>query len=185
VPEDANRVDAESLLEAIGDGDLAALEQLYRELRVPVYAVALAITADRSLAEDVSQDVFVRVYRSARTYRPGSRPRAWVLAIARNLALDALRRRRRELPAEEPASLASTSKAPFPGDDATVARLELTAALLELGVTERQIVVLHDVAGLTHAEIAGGLGLPPGTVRWKYRLALAHLQTTMKGSRDG
>lgn len=175
---------AESLLGAIGDGDMAALEQLYRELRVPVYAVALAITADRNLAEDISQEVFVRVHRHARTYRPGSRPRAWVLAIARNLAFDVLRRRRRELPAEEPASHETTGVS-FLGDDATLARLELTAALLELGVTERQIVVLHDVAGLTHAEIASGLGLPPGTVRWKYRLALAHLQTTMKGSRHG
>jgi hypothetical protein len=72
-------VDAEAALEAIGVGDMAALEWLYRELRVPVLAAALAITADRGLADDVLQETFLRVYTHARTYRPGSRPRAWLL----------------------------------------------------------------------------------------------------------
>lgn len=78
-------MDAEAALEAIVAGDMDALEWLYRELRVPVFAVALAITADRGLAEDVLQETFLRVYTYARSYQPGSRPRAWVAAIARNL----------------------------------------------------------------------------------------------------
>jgi RNA polymerase sigma-70 factor (ECF subfamily) len=97
-------VDAEAALEAIAAGDMVALEWLYRELRVPVFAVALAITADRGLAEDVLQEAFERVHTHAHTYRPGTRPRAWVVAIARNLALDAMRSRRRELPDEEAAT---------------------------------------------------------------------------------
>jgi RNA polymerase sigma-70 factor (ECF subfamily) len=84
-------VDAEAALEAIAAGDMDALEWLYRELRVPVFAVALAITADRGLAEDVLQETFLRVYTRARTYRPGSTPRAWMVEIARNLALDTVR----------------------------------------------------------------------------------------------
>jgi DNA-directed RNA polymerase specialized sigma24 family protein len=76
VGEGLSTVNAEALLGAIATGDMAALEQLYRALRVPVYAVALAITADRGTAEDISQEVFERVYRFASTYRPGSQPRA-------------------------------------------------------------------------------------------------------------
>jgi RNA polymerase sigma factor (sigma-70 family) len=176
-------VDTEAALEAIAAGDMVALEWLYRELRVPVFAVALAITADPGLAEDVLQETSVRVYTRARTYRPGSRPRAWVAAIARNLALDAMRARGRELPDEE------VAKARVPpvaaGDDQAVAGLEVATALLALPPTERQIVALHGVVGLTHAEIARALGLPAGTVRWRYRVALRRLQTILEGTRYG
>jgi RNA polymerase sigma factor (sigma-70 family) len=177
-------VETEALLQAIADGDMAALEQLYRALRVPVYALALAITADRSTAEDICQEVFERVYRFAATYRPGSHPRAWVLTIARNLALDAVRQRRRAPVTDQSADSEATAGAASGGEDAVVARLELVPALLQLDVTRRQIVVLHDVAGLTHAQIAGELGLPPGTVRWHYRVALARLQASIKAGRD-
>jgi RNA polymerase sigma factor (sigma-70 family) len=176
-------VDAEAALEAIAAGDMVALEWLYRELRLPVFAVALAITTDRGLAEDVLQETFLRVYTHAHTYRPGSTPRAWVVAIARNLALDAVRSRRRELPDEEAAR--ATVPLAAASDDQAVAGLTVTAALLALRATERQIVVLHAVVDLTHAEISRALGLPAGTVRWRYRVALARLEMILGGSRHG
>lgn len=154
------------VLRAIAEGDLAALERLYREFRVAVFAVAFAVVRDRGLAEDVTHDTFVRVWERAGTYRPGTRPRAWVLAIGRNLAIDAVRSR--------------TSRAQFgevgdvSGSD-PLERLQWIAAMSELAPREREIVVLHAIAGLTHREIAGELGLPEGTVRWKYRRALARL----------
>jgi RNA polymerase sigma factor (sigma-70 family) len=172
-------VDAEAALEAIAAGDTDALEWLYRELRVPVFAVALAITTDRGLAEDVLQETFLRVHTHARTYRPGSRPRAWVVAIARNLAVDAVRSRGRERPDEEAARAMVPAMAG--GEDRVLAGLNVTAALLALPATERQIVVLHAVVDLTHAEIARALGLPAGTVRWRYRVALGRLETVLKG----
>jgi RNA polymerase sigma factor (sigma-70 family) len=55
-------------------------------------------------------------------------------------------------------------------------RLDVVHALLQLGEVDRQIVVLHDLTGLTHAEVAAELGLPAGTVRWRYRVALARLR---------
>jgi RNA polymerase sigma factor (sigma-70 family) len=176
-------VDAEAALKAIGLGDMAALEWLYRELRVPVFAAAMAITADRGLAEDVLQETFLRVYTRACNYRPGSRPRAWVVAIARNLALDAVRARGRELPDEEAATAAAPLAAA--GDDQVVVGLEVTSALPALPATERELVVLHAVVGLTHAEIARTLGLPLGTVRWRYRVALGRLEKILTGSRHG
>jgi RNA polymerase sigma-70 factor (ECF subfamily) len=156
--------DHEALLAAIARGDVDALERLYRELRVAVYAVALAVLRDRDTAEDVVHDTFVRVHDGAATYRPGSRPRAWVLAIARNLAIDAVRRRSRE---------------PAPGtiEPAAVDEpLLWVDALMALAPDERAIVALRVLGGLTHAEIAEQLGLPPGTVRWKYRVALRRLE---------
>jgi DNA-directed RNA polymerase specialized sigma24 family protein len=64
--------------------------------------------------------------------------------------------------------------APFGEPDGI--RLDVVNALLQLDVVDRQIVVLHDMAGLTHAEVAAELELPPGTVRWRYRVALARLR---------
>jgi RNA polymerase sigma factor (sigma-70 family) len=166
-------VDAEAALAAIVAGDTAALESLYRELSAPVFAVAFAITGDHALAEDVVQEAFVRVYTRARSYRPESRPRAWVVAIARNLALDAVRRRRRERTAD-------AVQAVEPAETDTARERPVISALLELSMTERQIVVLHDLAGLTHAETARALGLPAGTVRWKYRVALRRLESALE-----
>jgi RNA polymerase sigma factor (sigma-70 family) len=167
--------DEDELMRQVAGGDMRALEALYHALRVRVFAVALAVTGDRGLAEDVMQDTFVRVYSSALGYRPEGKVRAWVLTIARHLALDAVRRR-----AREPASVLAGQSA-APGGELDGVRLDLVNALLQLGMIDRQIVVLHDMAGLTHAEIAAELQVPAGTVRWRYRVALARLRPLVAG----
>jgi RNA polymerase sigma-70 factor (ECF subfamily) len=94
-----------------------------------------------------------------------------VLTIAQLMALDAVRRR-----AREPASGIADDLAAAPDDEPDGIRLDVVHALLQMGEVDRQIVVLHDVAGLTHAEVAAELELPAGTVRWRYRVALARLR---------
>jgi len=164
-------MDEDELLRQVARGDMRALEALYRMMRVQVFAVALAVASDRGTAEDVMQDTFVRVYSAALGYRPGSRARAWVLTIARHLALDAVRRR-----AREPAHSEVGRSASAPGGELGGIRLDVVNALLRLGEVDRDIVVLHDMGGLTHAAVAAELGLPPGRVRWRYRVALARLR---------
>jgi len=161
----------DELLAQVAGGDMRALERLYRRMRVQVFAVALAVTGDRGTAEDVMQDTFVRVYSGAPGYRPDSRARAWVLTIARHLALDAVRRRTRE-----PVSGMAVHGAVTSVGEPDGISLDVVNALLRLGEVDRQIVVLHDLAGLTHAEVAAELGLSAGTVRWRYRVALARLR---------
>lgn len=164
-------MDEDELPAQIAGGDMRALEALYRLMRVPVFAVALAVACDRSTAEDVMQDTFVRVYSAAPGYRPESRAWAWVLTIARHLALDAVRRRVRET-----VSGMADRTAAAPAGEPDEIRLDVVNALLQLGEIDQQIVVLHDMAGLTHAEVAAELQLPAGTVRWRYRVALARLR---------
>src|SRR5215471_183282 len=164
-------MDEDELLRQVATGDMRALEALYRRMRVRVFAVALAVAGDRGIAEDVMQDTFVRVYSAASGYRPGSRARAWVLTIARHLALDAMRRRARE----KVSGVAGHGAAAAVGEPDGI-RLDVVNALLQLGEVDRQIVVMHDMAGLTHAEVAAELELPAGTVRWRYRVALARLR---------
>jgi RNA polymerase sigma-70 factor (ECF subfamily) len=94
-----------------------------------------------------------------------------VLTIARHVALDAVRRR-----AREPVSGVAGSGAAASAGEPDGTHLAVVNALLQLGQIDRQIVVLHDLAGFTHAEVAAELGLPGGTVRWRYRVALARLR---------
>jgi hypothetical protein len=117
------------LLGAVAAGDLRSLEPLYRALRVAVFTLSLSVVRDRSLAEDVLHETFVRVSEKAHTYRAGTRPRAWVLAIARNHALDTVRRRARE----------HTLDGGPPAEDDSLGALVVTSALMTLEPLEREI----------------------------------------------
>jgi RNA polymerase sigma-70 factor (ECF subfamily) len=158
--------DHDGTVTAIAAGDMLALERLYRELGPAVYALAVSIVRDRTRAEDVVHDAFLRVWRGAALYRPGTSGRAWTLGIARNVALDALRRETRRAAAS--AAAVTSSDEPASGRD-------WVDALLTLDATDREIVVLHELAGITHAEIAALLEMPAGTVRWRARRALGQL----------
>src|SRR4051812_49078023 len=138
--------------EAPSDADLA-FEALYRGSRDDLYAYVAGLLRDRHAAEDVTALAFERAYRKRGRYKPGrGTMRAWLFGIARNAALDELRRRGRaaEL-TTEPAD-----DAPLPEHDAELAlrRTALREALAELTPRERELVALKFFAGLTNAEIA-------------------------------
>jgi RNA polymerase sigma-70 factor (ECF subfamily) len=116
----------------------------------------------------------VRVYSAAPGYRPESSARAWVLTIARHLALDAVRRARETMSGVDDRGVAA------PAGEPDGIGLDAVNALFRLGEVDRQIVVLHHVAGLTHAEVAALLRLPAGHVRWRYRVALARLRPVVE-----
>ncbi|MDF2664023.1 MAG: polymerase sigma factor [Paenibacillus sp.] len=171
----------ETWLEAIAGGRIEALELLYSEWRVPVYGFILSIVNNKALAEDLTQDTFVQVYTKAGLYQKGTKPRSWVLTIARNLAYDALRRTSRMTPV--PSEQLDTR--PGSGDPASVIvdTLYVTKMLNSLADSERQIVILKLLNGCTHSEIADILQLPEGTVKWKYRKALHRLENLLGGDR--
>jgi RNA polymerase sigma-70 factor (ECF subfamily) len=134
-------------------------EALYRAARDDVYAYVATLLRDRSAAEDVTAQAFERAYRKHRSYdaRKGGE-RAWLFGIARNAAIDELRRRNRHARlAAEPADLT----APTPGDqaEAAIERTALRAALAALPVRDREVVALKFHAGLDNAELAEVLGI--------------------------
>ena len=159
-------------LDRLRRGDAAAFESLYRELGTPVYTVLLRIVRDRFLAEDLFQDFFTALYQKppAEDVR---KPRAYLFQTARNLALDALRRRRETAPLEEAALRAA---APETGPET----LDLAAAIDRLELSERQAVTLHLNAGLRFREIAAITGEPLGTVYARYRKAIEKLRAYME-----
>jgi RNA polymerase sigma-70 factor, ECF subfamily len=163
--------DHDRTIQAIAAGDMGALEELYRDLGAAVFALAVSIVRDRTRAEDVVHDAFLRVWRGAGLYTPGTNGRAWTLGVARNVALDALRRESRRAHGEPAAGA---------GDEPAYAP-DWIEALMTLDETDREIVVLHELAGITHAEIATLLALPAGTVRWRARRALRRLAPLLTG----
>lgn len=179
--EGSGRRELENLLLLTGTGDREAFGLLYTRARGAVYALSLSLLHDVQEAQDVSQDVFVRVWENAPGYRAQGSPMAWLLTIARNLALTRLRQGGRQvgLEPEEWEAIPAGLPAVSPED-----RQILQQALARLEVEERRIVLLHAVTGLKHREIAGLLELPLSTVLSKYHRGLKKLRGLMKGERD-
>jgi RNA polymerase sigma factor (sigma-70 family) len=136
----------------------SSFEALYRSSRDDVYAYVATLLRDRAAAEDVTATAFERAYRKRKSFsaRRGS-PRAWVFGIARNAALDELRRRRRTaVLAADPTDLEKAT----PEEDVhtSARRAALRRALAELSPRERDLVALKFHGGLTNAELARVLG---------------------------
>ena len=132
------------------DESRVAFEALYRESRDDLYAYVAGLLRDRSAAEEVTSQAFERAWRKRRQLDRGrGTPRAWLFGIARNAALDELRRRSRITadPETEPAPAADPA-------DAAVDRAVLQRALDGLSGRERELVALKYFAGLSNAEIA-------------------------------
>ncbi|WP_291243034.1 RNA polymerase sigma factor [Fournierella sp.] len=168
----------EALIDGIAAGSREDLAELYRRTRAAVYGLALSYLKNGAEAEDVAQDTFVKVWAAAPSYRPQGKPMAWLLTIARNLALGRLRTAARIQDLSEAQwSAFSIESDTLTADDRTV----LAAALGRLSDEERHIVVLHAVCGLKHREIAQFLGLALPTVLSKYHRSLKKLKTILEG----
>lgn len=173
--------DAELVAEALR-GQPAAFEALVRRHLRAAFAIALARTGNPQDAEDVCQDAFVAALERLADLEDPDRFVGWLLRIVRNRALNTLRARSAR--AAEPLEAAEGAT----GDDgpATAAeRIGLRADLLEalgtLTEIQREVVLLHDVDGWRHAEIADRLGMPEGTVRYHVHQARSALRARLDG----
>lgn len=169
--------DCERQLAQIAQGSTEALEDLYETTKSSVYGFALSFVKNKHTAEDIMQDTYLTIYYKANTYRPLGKPLAWIMAIVRNLCLMKLRQDKTgETPVEDEDLFAESEEFV----ENTLDRMVLQAALTILTSEERQIVMLHCVAGLKHREIAELMKLPTGTVLSKYHRTLLKLQNNLK-----
>jgi RNA polymerase sigma-70 factor (ECF subfamily) len=164
-------------MRGIRDGEAAAFSLLYERHAGSVFGLANRILRDRAAAEDVTQDVFIRLWRHRDAYAPErGAPRTWLLTIARNRAIDVLRRGGRR---HEPLDVAHEScEAPERTEDEALRRDEaasISEALRGLPEEQRTAVELVYFADLTQAEIAAQLHVPLGTVKSRVRLGLRKL----------
>ena len=156
----------DALLVHIADSDKEALSVLYHQTKSAVYGFALSILRNQPDAEDVMQDVYVKIYTSAKSYRSEGKPMAWILTIVRNQSLMLLREGKKTEPlSDERKDLADPHD--FTGERND--RIMLEGALTILTDEERQIVLLYSVVGYKHREIAEFMNLPLSTVLSKYQ----------------
>lgn len=161
--------------EAPSEADVA-FERLYRSSRDDVYAYAAGILRNRAAAEEVTATAFERAYRKrARFDASRGEPRAWLFGIARNAALDELRRRGRhaELAAEP---VDTTSAAAAESVEQSERKLALNAALSRLSAAERELIALKFFAGLGNAEIAAVLDVSESNAGTKLHRAMSKLR---------
>lgn len=164
------------------EGASPSFDELYRQSRDDVYAYVASLLRDSSAAEEVTATAFERAYRKRDRFdgRRGD-PRAWLFAIARNAALDELRRRKRQgALSGEPVDIA----APSGTDDVerSERRLVLAAALEQLTPQERELVALKFFAGLSNAEIARVLGISESNAGTKLHRIVAKLREACHGA---
>lgn len=180
----------DALLAGFGVGDAEAATAFVRRHQARVFGLARSIVGDAALAEDVAQEAFVRAFRHAAAYDPrrGSVP-TWLLAITRNLAIDALRLHR---PAPiDPTALAGLDAAADhdPDEPGTAAEswgdaARLRSALSRLPAEQRRAVLLATLCGRTAKEIGEYEGIPLGTAKTRIRAGLLRARRALGERRE-
>ena len=156
-------------------------ERLYRSSRDDVYAYAAGLLSDRTAAEDVTAAAFERAYRKRSRFNAerGS-ARAWLFGIARNAALDELRRRGRQ--AELSTDPVDAASLPDRGDQRSELRLLLDGALGRLEARERELIALKFFAGLSNAEIGRVIGTSASNAGTKLHRTMDKLREACDGA---
>lgn len=178
----ASLSDDTALVALIHDQPMVGLAQLYDRFGRVVYSVAFRVVQDHGTAEEITQDVFLRCWRSIDRYQPtrGSFA-AWLLTITQRRAIDELRSRRgREWRQTVPDDQLLLIDAGCPPLDAALIREDVQEALDNLPAAQREVIELVFWAGLTRKEVADQLHIPIGTVHSRLRLGMDRLRELLR-----
>jgi RNA polymerase sigma-70 factor (ECF subfamily) len=184
-PEARQRLADEDLITLVERQDADAFAVLYDRHGGAAYSLAHRIVGDPSIAEDVTQEAFLSVWRSGARFDPArGSVRSWTLGIVRNRAIDALRRtsgRAPKLNFDDDAVLEGQASQELTDSEAirreTARRVR--GALTELPAEQSEVIGLAYFGGFTHSEIAEMLGMPLGTVKGRMRLGLEKIRATL------
>jgi RNA polymerase sigma-70 factor (ECF subfamily) len=155
--------------------------RLYREQADRIYGLCLRMSGDSARATELTQDVFVRVWRNFDQMRPDSDPGAWVWRLAVNVVLNGIRSDRRLRAREQlVADVSSHLRLQTPATPIPLRRIALEFAMRRLPPKARKVYILHDVEGHSHDECARLLGIAPGTVRAQLHRARRLLRAVLE-----
>jgi RNA polymerase sigma-70 factor (ECF subfamily) len=158
-------------------GDLGAFEELVRTYQADVWRFSYSFTRDRALAEDVTQEAFIRAFRFIGTFRGDAKFSSWLFRIARNCAMDAIRARKGH---DERAQRQPTPVGP--SDPET--RAELNAALAAVSEDHREPFLLVEVFGLSYQEAADVLNVRVGTIKSRMHRARQAMMIALATEED-
>ncbi|MFS4097367.1 RNA polymerase sigma factor [Streptomyces sp. AF1A] len=182
------RLPDEALLSGLATGDPELAVVFVRRFQHRVFGVAMAVTGDQQLAEDVAQQTFERAWRHAQIYdsRRGS-VTTWLTTIAHNLAIDAVRARRAEpvAPEDLDSLLGVVSDTPERWALADEASAQLRAAVARLPREQARALMMAGIYGMTAQQVADAEHIPLGTAKTRIRAAMIKLRTTLGASKRG
>lgn len=180
-------LDDEELMERLGYRDLGAFRALYDRYGNLVYSAALRVVRDAQIAEDMVQEIFLRIWRRPDSYvAQRGRFVTWLTSVTRNRAVDEIRSRGRRYRHETASPEEQERELPAPDRNDPALRAELSdqrrlilAALGQIPAEQRQIIELAYFGGLTQQEIAERLSQPLGTVKTRIRLGMQKLRAAL------
>lgn len=174
--EDASAI--ASALAEISDGNTYAVTAIYERMGRQILSLGRAVTGSQSSGEDVLQETVLKIIENIHTYRKGGNAKAWIMAIARNAAIDMKSRSSRlgtdsdidrsELEGSREYDFSSTKQSEI---------MDVMSALSRLDDTDREIVVMKAMSGLKHKDIAKLIGITVDASKKRYRRALEKLRT--------
>jgi RNA polymerase sigma factor (sigma-70 family) len=177
MPATATTFSDEALMAQVQAGDLDQLTGLFERYHGPLFGfLARLANGDRDLAQDLTQNVFVRVLRYRASYQPGQAFRAWVYQMARHVWADHYQRQRPSADLEEVEKTAAHGRAAQAQRAATDQHQALHEALSLLPAAQREVLLLHRFQGFDYAEIGEQLGCTAGAARVKAHRALDALR---------
>ncbi|MCR4989573.1 MAG: RNA polymerase sigma factor [Lachnospiraceae bacterium] len=172
-----------SCIEAILKKDKSGLHSIYEAYLSYIYQIVLGIVGRKEDAEDVTSEFFIKLWQTADKYRPGSGHKGYLATIARNMAIDFLRKNRHEVlepgneeGEDEEKSFEATLQSKDNTEETVIEDISLDEALALLKPKQRQIVDLKILSEMTFQEISEVLKIPMGTVTWHYREAINKLR---------
>ena len=166
----------DALMARLKKGDREALREIYEDCRQSVYMVILAIVSDREAAADVTSDFFIRLLKNAGSYRPGSGHKCWMARIARNMAVDHLRKNHREIPTDPEEMPDAAERTASSAEDEALAGLSFRELLGSLSSARQQIVAMKIAGQMSFKEIAEVMDMPLATVSWHYQQSMERLR---------
>ena len=170
-------------------GDKTGLKEIYEAYIGYIYRIVYEVLQNRENAEDVTSEFFIRLWDKADQFKPGGGHKGYLATMARNMAIDYIRKHRREEltammqdieagPEEEEQTKKQFYKEETGSEveESVIRDMTVKEALETLKPSERQVVSLKVLGEMTFKEIARAMGIPMGTVTWKYRNAIKKLR---------
>ena len=177
----------EQAVERMVRGDKTGLKEIYENYLGYIYRIIYEILQSKENAEDVTSEFFIKLWDRAEQFKPGTGHKGYLATMARNMAIDFLRKHKREEltamlqdiesePEEEKGGRSGISRSSTDVEAEVLQNISVQKAMEALKPGERQIVSMKVLGDLTFKEIAQIMGIPMGTVTWKYQNAMKKLR---------
>ena len=166
----------DACMRQIQAGDKGGLKMIYEEYKAYIFAVMRSVCGRQEDAEDLTVDFFVRLWQQAKGYRPGGGHKTWMTKVARNMAVDHVRRSGREVLTEEVRQTEDGELTSPSAEDEALETMTFKEVIGTLSPVKQQIMVMKIAGQMTFEEISQITGIPLGTVTWHYQDSLKRLR---------